>query len=722
MGSNIHTRTDAIPPAATVRIAGGRPLTVADTPLPPIRTAGEYDLTHVLGRGGMGVVYLARHRGLKRKVAYKVLTLFGNLDPAALDRFRGEAQTLAKLHHPNIVQVFDAGTEDGRPFLAMEYVPGGSLADTVKGVRLSPREAAEMVGTLAAAVGHAHAHGIIHRDLKPGNILLTEDRRPKVADFGLARDLASEHLTCSGMIAGTPTYMAPEQLRGDKDLTPAADVWALGVLLYELLAGTVPFAGGDPQQILTNILHHEAVSLRAWQPHLSRDLETVCQKCLEKEPHRRYATGAELAADLDRFLTGQPILARPVGPVEKGVRWCRRNPAVAGLLAAVAVILTAATGLSVTLWRQAEVERGNAEREAARATTIAAAQVKMREDADAAAAAEKRSREAAEQAAAAERTARIEAEEMTAQLDAFLASYRPGVYQDPQSRFLQHLDATAAELQKDGGNPTIRARLLLSLGITYRATGAFEKGLRLIELSHALRSRHLPPADPVIYETARELAYTYVHVRRGADAVRLLEPLVTAKVAALPPDAVEAVRELSLLKIAYQSARQVQEEGAVGERIVAICRKHYGDDHHRTLWHTLELPRHQLESRNFAETIPLIERAVGVYRRAFGEESEEVMAARGLLGRFYLEAGRPHDALPYLEEVYARIVRAIGELHPNASFDRHALARAYEATGQYAKAVPLRWVMLAEGHATRDPWVLAAATRHLARDLMWSRK
>ncbi len=304
----------------TVRFGPGRasfvqPATAADTLLPnSITLSGDYELISLLGRGGMGVVYLCYQRALKRKVAYKALTHFALPDPEALQRFRSEAKLLAKLQHPNIVQVFDSGACNGAPYLTMEYV-SGSLAKRLRERRPTPHEAAQMVVTIARGVGHAHRQGIIHRDLNPANILLTIDGQPKVADFGLARDVESIRLTCTGMVAGTLLYMAPEQFSASKAQTPAVDVWALGVILYEMLTGAPPFEGVDQHQIINNLLRHEAVSFRALELNVSRDLETICLKCLQKDPPRRYTSANELADDLQRFLDRRPILARPVSPV-----------------------------------------------------------------------------------------------------------------------------------------------------------------------------------------------------------------------------------------------------------------------------------------------------------------------------------------------------------------------------------------------------------------------
>ena len=319
-----------------------------------------YVILSELGQGGMGVVYRARQSALNREVAIKTL-LRGGASRAALARFWGEAEAMAAVRHPNVVQIFEMGDHAGCPFMAMELVTGGSLSDRLGGPRMSPRAAAELVEKVARGVAAAHDLGIVHRDLKPGNVLLAADGTPKVADFGLAKWHATD-LTRTQTLMGTPSYMAPEQAAGRaKFLGPPADVWALGVILYECLSGARPFNGTTAEVLLTRIQVAEPDPLRV--RGLARDLDTIVAKCLAKEPERRYPTATELADDLARYLRGEPIAARPVGRAERLVRWARRKPAAAAAygFSALAVALALVVFVVAGLWREAEGAKGVAE-------------------------------------------------------------------------------------------------------------------------------------------------------------------------------------------------------------------------------------------------------------------------------------------------------------------------------------------------------------------------
>ncbi len=663
-----------------------------DVLLPPV--AGGYELAGLIGRGGMGVVYKARHRTLDRPVAYKVLTHLATTDPMAVERFRSEATLLAKLQHPHVVQVFDFGTCDGTPYLAMEYVPGGSLAQFLRDRRTTPREATELVATVARAVGHAHDQGIIHRDLNPANILLTPDGQSKVADFGLARDLGGERLTRTGVTAGTPHYMSPEQLNAGDAQTPAVDVWAAGVILYEMLTGTVPFPGRDTQHILTNILCHEAVPPRAWQPDLPRDLETICLKCLQKDPTRRYASGDDLAADLERFLAGQPILARPASRVEKAARWCRRNRAVSGLTAAVAFLLIAGSAVSLGLARWALGEQ-------ARAVAAADAEAELRRR--------------AEVATAAEAKARGEAEATVSLLDKLLGTLMPG--KDAWAEFRRKTDEAAAALATDGRDPLLRARLLYTLALTRRRLGDLDAAVGLMEQSWALRQQYLPPTDPVYRTTGHQMAYTYYHVDRHEDNLRVLKPLVEAQLAEVPAESAAAIDLLRGLMMAYAGAGRRDEELALGERILALCQKLYGDDHEKTHWIRVNLAQHDLREKRYDRVIPVYERALARFTAHCGPVSDEVVWTRGNLGKCYFHTGQIDRAIPLLRATYERDLAIQGPSHHFTLVSGDYLARAYEKAGRYADAIPIR-------HALRDHFASAgdapAAERHarqLADDL-----
>jgi WD40 repeat protein/tetratricopeptide (TPR) repeat protein len=315
-----------------------------------LRVAG-YEVLGVLGEGGMGVVYRARHRELGHEVALKMILGGGQAGGEYLARFHLEAAAVARLQHPGIVHLYEFGAHEGRPFFSLELVEGGSLAGKLKDGPLPPRQAAALVEKLARAMQHAHDHGIIHRDLKPANVLLTKEGEPKITDFGLAKQLGSDDgLSVSGAIMGTPSYMAPEQAEGRlRDLGPATDAYALGAILYECLTGRPPFRGGTAQETLNLVVRQEPTRPRHWVPGVPRDLETVCLRCLEKEARKRYATAADLADDLKRYLDGEPVRARPVRNWERAWKWARRRPALAALAGVSAVAALALVWLLVDL-------------------------------------------------------------------------------------------------------------------------------------------------------------------------------------------------------------------------------------------------------------------------------------------------------------------------------------------------------------------------------------
>jgi serine/threonine protein kinase/WD40 repeat protein/Tfp pilus assembly protein PilF len=367
----------------------------------------------LVGRGGMGVVYKARHRGLNRLVAIKAISSAQCASLEHLERFRTEAEAAARLHHPNIVEIYSVGEQNGDPYISMEFVNGGTLAQRLDGSPIPAITAARLISTLADAVAYAHERGVIHRDLKPANVLLEvseewrvargawraggeewEERRevvsafldhrteiaqapptrhwplatghwplptPKITDFGLAKIVQegrSAH-TQSGAILGTPSYMSPEQAAGDAaQIGPASDVYALGAILYELLTGRPPFKGETPLHTLHQLMNEEPVSVSRLQSSVPRDLETICHKSLAKEVHKRYPTARALAEDLERFLRNEPVRARRAGPLERSWRWCRRNPLAAGLSGSVFfLVLVLGIGLPVTLLLRAERDR-----------------------------------------------------------------------------------------------------------------------------------------------------------------------------------------------------------------------------------------------------------------------------------------------------------------------------------------------------------------------------
>jgi serine/threonine protein kinase/Tfp pilus assembly protein PilN len=374
----------------------------ASAPRPPDTPPGMpapppgYEILGVLDQGGMGVVYKARQRATNRVVGLKVPLAGPCAQPDQLARFRTEIEAAARLRHPNVVQIYEVGEWAGQPYFSMEYVEGGSLARQLAEAVLPARQAAELVETLATTIHAAHQQGILHRDLKPANVLIqreltaedAEERRenagglplrlsapsavksfvPKLTDFGLAKRLGEDGPTQAGAILGTPSYLAPEQAGGKSaEIGPAVDVYALGAILYECLTGRPPFRGESTLDTLEQVRRREPIPPSQLQPKVPRDLETICLKCLQKEPRKRYLSAADLAADLHRFLAGEPIRARRTPLWEQGVKWVRRQPALAALL----VVTVAAAAALLTGWAlftaRLHDERDRAERERAEA-------------------------------------------------------------------------------------------------------------------------------------------------------------------------------------------------------------------------------------------------------------------------------------------------------------------------------------------------------------------
>ncbi|MGE4000207.1 MAG: serine/threonine-protein kinase [Planctomycetaceae bacterium] len=304
-----------------------------------LREFGRYELLEEVGRGGMGVVYRARQKALGATVALKLVRWSQFASADEIRRFYAEARAAAGLRHPNIVSVHDVGEYLGQHYLTMDFVESGSLAERLQSGPLEPREAAELLLTIARAVGYLHQHKIVHRDLKPSNILLDEQGAPYVTDFGLAKVFEGDSAeTASGTIIGTPSYMAPEQAAGKSaEVSPQSDVYSLGTILYEMLTGRPPFAEDNPLDTLLQVLDAVPEPLRKRNPNVPRDLEAICLRCLEKSPHDRWNSAAELAAELDHFLQDEPVRLPTTSPVERLIRWARREPALASRLGVLSV-------------------------------------------------------------------------------------------------------------------------------------------------------------------------------------------------------------------------------------------------------------------------------------------------------------------------------------------------------------------------------------------------
>src|SRR5438874_4440721 len=329
---------------------------VDPVPSPMLMDFGDYELLEQIGRGGQGVVFRARQKSLNRTVALKVINLGQWASKAHLRRFRLEAEAAAKLEHPGIVPIHDVGERDGSCYFSMKFVEGGQLNEVIERTSIAIRRAVELMAKVARIVHYAHEHGILHRDIKPGNILLDRNGEPHLTDFGLAR-LVEADSTVTGTleVLGTPSYMAPEQAAGNNAAVSSnTDVYGLGAVLYQLLTGQPPFAGGTTYETIKLLLDTEPKQPRLLNPKVDRDLSTICLKCLEKDPQRRYSSALALAEDLERWLKHEPIHARRTGVLTRARKWVRRKPTSA-LLAACLVVIAAASGWIV--WKS-ELIRG----------------------------------------------------------------------------------------------------------------------------------------------------------------------------------------------------------------------------------------------------------------------------------------------------------------------------------------------------------------------------
>lgn len=625
---------------------------------------GAYEIIDEIGRGGMARVFAARQPRLDRLVALKVLAeTTATLDLA--QRFLREAQTVARLRHPHIVTLHDSGRADGYAYFAMDYIEGGDLGQRLRRGPLPARTAAALAQKIAAALAYAHGEGVLHRDLKPSNILLDGDE-PLIADFGLAAQLEpGGDLTAVSAVLGTPHYLAPEAVhRGSAALGVASDIYALGVVLYELLAGRTPFAGATAAELPALLEQGDPPPLRLLAPATPRDLAIVCQKCLERDPARRYANAPALAEDLRRVVAGEPILARPPGALAQFRRFARRHRTL------IAVAAGTGTALSIGLV----------------ASTLLAFRARQ-----------------------AERHAAAEAETARALLDFFqrdiLLQSKPDTQPDRDLKLRTVLDAAAARIEGRFVNqPEAEATLRAALGEALHALGEYEHAAT--QLSTALRlRRQLGADDATTWRLTDRLALSLCMAARFDEAARLLEPTIAAQTRALGVDHIDTLASQQTLARVWSGQSQLDRALQLRRDILARRTLRWGADHADTLTAANLLATTLLDLGQFPEARDILERTYAARRRTLGPEAPATIESLNNLAAASWALGRLNEAEAHFRVVVPITRRLLGPQHPdtlrtltNLGHVLTAQSRWEEASGVFEDAYTQTRATLGEGH------------------------
>lgn len=701
-------------------------------PFPP--RIGRYAIFGVLGEGGMGTVYAAQQDNPKRAVALKVIRA-GCLSPELLRRFTQESQVLARLHHQGIAQVYEAGMaadERGQdlPFFAMEFIEGLPLTEYAKKKSLGTRERLELIARVSDAVDHAHQKGVIHRDLKPGNILVDESGQPKILDFGIARatdsDIQQTTLrTDIGQLVGTIPYMSPEQVSGDpNELDTRSDVYALGVVAYELLTGRLPYD-------LARKMIHEAVRiiqvaeptrLSSLDRTLSGDVETIVGKALEKDKARRYPTADSFASDIRRYLKHEPIAARPASTWYQFEKFSRRNPGlVAGVGAALVLLVAGVVGTSIAL------------RRALRAETDLTEQLTHT---NAARAESDRQRTLAESNAAAETKARKRAEAINKFVTDALESSDAMADGKQDSTIAGAMENAVREIEAGAfrDDPETEANLLATIGVILKNDGKYERAAPILERALAMSESSSGANSTEVAACLNHLAQLHIAADRGAQAEPLLERSIAIFESVYGPEHAEVATGLSSLAHLYYVQGQHDRAEPFYERSLAIREKLRGPDHREVATTLNDLALVRMLQQDHAEAEQLMTRALSIFEKALGPDHPDVAATLNSLAFLQEELGRNAEA----EALYVRALsiceKALRPDHPLVGTALHNLADLYRELGELAKAEALYLRALVEREKSLGPdhldvglvltnlgWIYQAQNRYAEAEPLYTR-
>ncbi len=614
----------------------------------PRRFAG-YELLEEIGHGGMGVVYKARQLAPERIVALKMIRAGELATEEDTRRFRQEANEAALLDHPHIVPIYEVGEHDGRRFFSMKLIEGGSLARHLDRYRGDPKAAARLVAAVARAVHHAHQRQILHRDLKPGNVLIDGEGQPYVADFGLAKRLGGAGEASQSVGVGTPEYMAPEQARGDARLTTAADVYALGGILYALLTGRPPFRGETPWATIAQVQSQAPVAPSRHHPGCPRDLETICLKCLDKEPAKRYGSAEALAEDLERWLKGLPVVARPIGKLQRLWRWSRRNPGLAGTLAALVLVLLGSLAGMTALYLHAEQQRRMAEH-------------------------------------------REEGERAVTQFyqENVLRAARPKGWSGGAGKDVtlkDALDQAAAHVDEAfQGQPRLEASVRNTLGMTYWYLGLFNAAGPHLEKAYRIRKARLGEDHPDTLTSLHCLAMLRWKQGKVDTAVPLWRQALEGRRRVLGPEHEDTLwTQLHLGSFLWELDERGTAEAILREAIQS-CKHILGPEHPHTLYGQHDLAICLWEKGEQEEAERLCRLTLEGRERVLGPDHPDTLRTMGRLGGFLADRSKFKEAEALCRKSLESRRRILGPEHLETLWSEWYLGNLLGQEGKYAEA------------------------------------
>jgi eukaryotic-like serine/threonine-protein kinase len=683
-------------------------------------TLGRYQIIRLLGEGGMGLVYEAEQQQPRRTVALKVIK-GGFASPEMLRRFELESQALGSLQHPGIAQIYEAGTADNgfgpQPYFAMEFIRGASLLQFAEARRLSTRECLELAIKICVAVHHAHERGLIHRDLKPGNILVDDAGQPKILDFGVAcvtdRQVQTTCQTGPGELVGTLEYMSPEQVGGDPlEVDTRSDVYALGVILFELLAGRLPyFIGRELQEAMQTIREKNPVRLSSINRTCRGDIETIVGKAMEKDKTRRYSSAAELAADIQRYLLDEPIIARPPSRVYHLRKFARRHKVVVAATAAVFAVLCAALAITVREAVRAQRAERVALRErdrAAAAEQVAIAEKEHALRAERAATAE-RNRALVEQRRADTESAAAKAVNEFLQNDLLVQASantqaRPGTKPDPDLKVRTALDRAAARIGgKFENQPLIEASLRQTIGQTYKDLGLYPDARRQIERALQIRRELLGERDQETMRSMSILALVCRYAGEYSQAESLGTRVLELQSRVLGGRHRDTMATMSDLMELYRSQGKYPQAESLGTKLLSARRAVLGEGHPDTQESMNNLALLYLYEGKYGLAEPLLTRALELGRRRLGESHPEMMTGFNNLAVLYHRLGKYAQAEALLNNVLQSQRQILGEDHPSTLLSSSNLAMTWLRQGRFKEAEQLYTKALEARRRTLGP-------------------